>query len=197
MAEIIAPNIPTNCASLTAITARNLEVPDYIDGETTDPFTDTPGDGTFDDPYLGLNRAGGSNSGIGICTGLLYQTAAELAAGEIFTGWTELDQGAPAGSGGSQSPVARIPQAGQLIGGVDASMDPDDNGSPIQPQPPALIGEIPVTMTEGAVIADTANLVIVDTPIADGGVMDSVSGAINNTGAPVAVGDLVWGKVVA
>jgi len=39
------------------------------------------------------------------------------------------------------------------------------------------------------------NLVITDTAAADGAVMDTVSGAINDTGETVGVGDLVWGKV--
>ncbi len=186
MAEIIAPNLPSNCASLTAITERNAQVPAYIDGETTDPFTDTPGDGSYDVPYLGMNRAGGSNPGVGICTGLLYQTAAELAAGELFSGWTALDQ----------REQARIPQAGQTIGGVDAATDPADNGSPVQPEPPNIdLGVVPVTFTEGADINNTANLVIVSTAVADGGVMDIPNGVINDTGEAVEVGDLVWGKV--
>ena len=172
MAGIAAPNLPTNCASLVAITERNLEIADT-------PFTDLPGDGTFGDPYLGMNRAGGCNPGIGICTGIVYQTAAEVAAGpEIFSGWTELDQ----------DEAARIPQDSQLIGGIAVAADPDDvNGF--------TVTVVPITTTVGADINDTANLVIADTAAVAGAEMDTVSGAINNTGATVGIGDLIWGEV--
>ena len=179
MAEIIAPNLPTNCASLTAITERNAEHVDI--GETADPFTDVPGDGSYDVPYLGMNRAGGSNPGVGICTGLIYQTAAELAAGELFSGWTELDQ----------DEVARIPQDSQLIGGIAEAETAVAN----EPNPPFPVVTVPVTITTGADINNTANFVIADTAAADGAEMDTVSGAINNTGGTVAIGDLIWGQV--
>ena len=180
MSGIAAPNLNTNLASAAAITARNAEYTDT-------PFTDLPGDGTFDDPYLGMNRAGSCAPGVGINTGDLTLDAAQVAAGdERFESWTELDQRAQ----------ARIPQQGQLIGGVDASMDPADNGSPVQPEPPNIdLGVVPFTTTAGADLNDTLNLVITDTAAADGAVMDTVSGAINDTGETVGVGDLIWGKV--
>jgi len=191
MAEVIAPNIPTNCASLTAITER--EAQHAALGENATPFTDGPGDGSFGDPYLGMNRAGGSNPGVGICTGLVYQTAEEVAAGpEIFTGWTELDQGDPVESGESQTPLPRIPQNSGTIGHIDASSLAEDITGTVPAFTPAVV---PVTVTVGADINNTADFVITDTAAADGDVMDTVSGAINNTGETVGVGDLIWGQV--
>ncbi len=176
MAGLTAPSIPTNCASLTAITERNAEHEAL--GENATPFSDIPGDGTYDDPYLGLNRAGGNSPGIGINTGEVYQTAQEIIDdGPIFTGWTELDQDG----------AARIPQDSQLLGGINEAA-PADGGV----FTPAVI---PITMTEGADINDTANFVITDTAAVDGAIMDTSSGAINDTGETVGVGDLVWGKV--
>jgi hypothetical protein len=171
-----ARNLPTNCASAAAITARDAEYPGT-------PFTDVPGDGTYADPYLGMNRAGSNAPGIGICTGITYQTAAEIAAnGPIYTGWTEDDQ---AGN-------PRIPQDSQTISGIVAAA-PEYEGVPYPT--PAQGSAVPVTVTTGADINNTANFVITDTAAADGAVMDTVSGAINNTGATVGIGDLVWGQV--
>jgi len=190
MSGVLAPNLPTNCDSTVAQAERELEVPTYIDGENATPFIDAPGDGSFADPYLGMNRAGGSNPGVGICTGFVYQTAAEVAAGpEIFSGWTEDDQGNPVESGESQTPLPRTPQDGQTIGGIAVAtdaLDPND----------FVVTKLPITVTEGADINDTANFVITDTAAVDGAVMDvGGTGAINDTGETVGIGDLVWGKV--
>ena len=54
---------------------------------------------------------------------------------------------------------------------------------------------VDITVTEGADINDTGNFVITDTAAADGAIMDTVSGTINDTGETVGIGDLVWGKV--
>jgi hypothetical protein len=168
----MARNIPTNCASAAAITARNAEY-------AGTPFTDDPGDGSYADPYLGLNRAGGSNPGIGINTGSVFMTAAEVAAGpERFASWTELDQ----------DEAARIPQDSMTIGGIIVAADADD---PNDFTPTA----VPITTTVGADINDTANFVITTTAAVAGAEMDTVSGAINNTGATVGIGDLIWGEV--
>lgn len=173
----MSTNEPTNGASLAAITARNAEY-------TGTPFTDAPGDGTYADPYLGMNRAGGSNPGLGINTSSIYQTAADLAAnGPIYSGWTTLDQAG----------AARTPQDSQTLGGiVDAA--PPYAGVPYPT--PAQVGVFPVTFTDGADINDTANFVVADTAAAPGGEMDSVTGAINGTGVTLVVGDLVWGAVI-
>lgn len=176
MAGVVAPNLPTNAASLAAITARN----DEFSGT---PLTDIPGDGTLADPYLGMNRAGSNSPGIGICTGIVYQTAAEIIAdGPIFTGWTEEDQGEN----------ARIPQDGQTIGGI-IDTAPEYEG--VEYPTPAEAGVVPITMTTGADINNTANLVITTTAADDGDEMDTVSGALNNTGETVGIGDLIWGQV--
>jgi len=132
-----------------------------------------------------MNRAGGSNPGVGICTGIVYQTAAEVAAGpELFSGWTELDQ----------DEAARIPQDSGTIGHIDASVDVTVTDY-YEGQPGFTPAVVPVTVTEGADINDTANFVITDTAAVDGAIMDTVSGAINDTGETVGIGDLIWGKV--
>ncbi|GAF77044.1 unnamed protein product, partial [marine sediment metagenome] len=50
--------------SAAAVAARNAEYTDT-------PFTDIEGDGSYDDPYLGMNRGGSCAPGIGINTGNL------------------------------------------------------------------------------------------------------------------------------
>jgi len=207
MAGLTAPNIPTNTDDTVAQAAREVE--HAVIGENATPFIDNPGDGSYDDPYLGLNRAGGNSPGVGINTGAVYQTAQEIIDdGSIFTGWTELDQGVFDGSGGQPTPLPRIPQDSGIlghtgnvvrIGNVVTTWDKSqalysDSGAASsggEEGPP----DLPITMTEGADINDTANFVITDTAAADGAVMDTVSGAINDTGETVGVGDLVWGKV--
>lgn len=174
----MALNIPTNCASLTAITERNAEY-------AGSPFTDAPGDGTFADPYLGVNRAGSNAPGIGIATGQVYLSAAQIVAGGVDQRpqeWTEEDQGEN----------ARIPQDSGLIGHIDESTD----ATKFDGFTPAVI---PVTHTSfpGGTpdINNTANLVVADTAADDGDEMDGISGALNNTGATVGIGDLIWGQV--
>ena len=182
MAGIAKPNIPTSGYNVAAALSRGLEVPDAA-------FSDTNGDGSYNS-YLGCNRAGSNAPGIGIASGLVYQTAAELAAGERFEGWTELDQNS----------AARIPQDTALIGNggyvnrgaVDWPSSGGSEGNPTLPivhviQPASVPGVLDVT--------DPANLVVADTAAADGAVMDTSSGAVNQTGAAVAIGDLVWGNV--
>ncbi len=198
MAGIAAPNLVTNTDDTAAQTAREAE--HAAIGENATPFIDTPGDGTFADPYLGLNRAGGCSPGVGINTGEVLQTAAEVAAGpERFASWTEEDQ----------NEAARTPQDSAIlgnggsvlrVGNVATTWDKSqllytDNGAAssggVEGNP-----TLPITITEGADINDTANLVITDTAAADGAVMDvGGTGAINDTGDTVGIGDLVWGKV--
>ena len=75
-----------------AVVARDAEYPGT-------PLTDPTGDGTYDDPYLGCNRAGSCAPGIGIAT----------ANGQCkLEDWTVLDQ----------HEAARNPQDSQHIGGT-------------------------------------------------------------------------------
>jgi len=173
----MSTNTPTNGASLAAITARNAEY-------TGTPFTDVAGDGTYATPYLGMNRAGGSNPGVGINTGSIYQTAVDLAAnGPRYDGWTTLDQAG----------AARTPQDSQTIGGI-VNAAPAYAGVPYPT--PAQVGVFPVTFTDGADINDTANFVVADTAAVDGAEMNAATGAINGTGVTLAIGDLVWGAAI-
>jgi len=167
----MAQSIPTNCASAAAITARNAEY-------TGTPFTDDPGDGTYADPYLGLNRAGSNAPGIGIATGEVFQTAAEIIANGSDPNWTEEDQ----------AEAARIPQDSGHLGHINEATDPDDvNGFT-----PAVV---PITHTNGADINNTANFVVADTAAVHGAEADTVSGGLNNTGATIGIGDLLWAQV--
>jgi hypothetical protein len=186
MAGLIAPNLVTYGQSAAAVAARNAEYADT-------PLTDVPGDGTYADPYLGMNRAGSNAPGIGICTGIVFLTAAEVAAEEFRPdNWTELDQGPRVD--GEQVPAARIPQTTQTVGGiVDAA--PEYEG--IRYPSPAEAGVVPVKIADDIAVDynNTANFVITDTAAVDGAVMDTVSGALNDTGETVGIGDLIWGQV--
>lgn len=161
MSGVANPNIPTNTASAAAITARNAEY-------TGTPFTDVPGDGTYADPYLGMNRAGGSNPGIGIDTGDVDNKLDD---------WTVLDQAG----------AARTPQDSGLIGHINAATDPADpnNFTPAQ---------VPITVTEGADINDTVSFIAAVVQAAPGAGMGA-GGAdpLNRTGATVEIGQRVWG----
>lgn len=175
----MAKNLVTFGQSQAAVTARNAE---YLGT----PLTDVPGTGTYADPYLGMNRAGSCAPGIGINTGSIFQTAAELAAGERFESWTELDQ--------TTVPVARIPQDTQHIGGI-INTSPPYAGVPYPT--PAQSGDQPTQIADILAVDfnNTANFVIVDTAVGEDQVMDITSGTVNNTGGLVAIGDLVWGQV--
>lgn len=54
-------NLPTYFLNASTQTTRNGEY-------TGTPFTDTTGDGTYANPYLGCNRAGSCAPGIGVAT---------------------------------------------------------------------------------------------------------------------------------
>ena len=198
MAGIVAPNLVTNTDDTAAQALRETERTAL--GENATPFIDVPGDGTTLFPYFGMNRAGGSSPGIGVCTGIVLQTAAEVAAGpERFSDWTELDQ----------NEAARIPQDSGILGhtgfvartgNVATTWDKSqalytDNGAAGSGGAEG-VPFLPITFTQGADINDTANLVITTTAAVDTAEMDTVSGAINNTGQTVGIGDPVWGKVV-
>ena len=156
----MAKNIPTFELDAAAVTARNAEY-------TGTPLTDTTGDGTTANPYLGGNRAGSNAPGIGICTGFVYVPN----GGDTRLGWTQLDQAG----------AARIPQDSQHIGGNGLGAG-DDSVEPIR-------------LIQGADVNDTANFVVADTIAAPDAVCDSVSGAVNKTSETTAVGDLLWAPV--
>lgn len=157
------PNLPTFELDAAAVTARNAEY-------SGTPFTDTDGDGTTVNPYLGCNRAGSCAPGIGINTGAVLVPNGGAARPDDFT---ELDQAG----------AARIPQDSQHIGGSGLGSG-DQSNEPIR-----VIDDI------GTDFNDTVALVVADTAAAAGAEMDTVSGAVNQTGAAVAVGDLVWGNI--
>jgi len=193
MTGIAAPNLPTYADDSAAVTSRNAEI-------TGTPFTDIDGDGSYDDPYLGMNRAGGNAPGIGIATGVVYQTAAEVAIGPRYDGWTEDDQFG----------VPRIPQTSQVIGGIGFVARSGNVATTWDPSQALYteegaagsggvegVGDLDIRIADDAAVDynNTANFVITDVAAADGAVMDTVSGAINNTGQAVGIGDLVWGQV--
>lgn len=167
-------NEATFLFSTTAQAARNAQY-----GGT--PFTDDAGNGDYN-TYLGCNRGGSNAPGIGISTGSVLVPDGGVPRPD---NWTELDQ----------AEAARIPQDSSHIGGINAAQAVTDLTNVTPQFTPAVI---PVTaFVDGASpdVNDTLNLVVADTAAADGAEMDSVSGAINDTGATVAIGDLIWGRV--
>ncbi len=112
MAEIAAPNLPLYGQDLATVGVRNGEYPDT-------PFTDPAGDGSYDDPYLGGNRAGSCAPGIGINTG---------DSDPKLIDWTLLDQ--------DEAP--RNPQFTQHIGGNGLG-DGSETGNVIKTMEPAFI----------------------------------------------------------
>jgi hypothetical protein len=181
----MSTNLPTFGVEAASVTARNAEY-------SGTPFTDIPGTGAYD-TYLGMNAAGGNNAAIGVNTGELFQTAAELAAGKRYDSWTQLDQ----------DNAARTPQVTQVIGGSgfvnrSSTLWPSSGGVEGKGTLPTTFfivpGSVPGTMN----LNDTANFVVAD--VADtapfGGEVDTVTGTLNNTGAAVAIGDLLWGQVI-
>jgi hypothetical protein len=85
--------------------------------------------------------------------------------------WTVLDQ----------ADAARTPQVSQHIGGSglgDGNAETED-----------------IRMLQGTDINDTAAFSVADTAAAADAVYDSVSGAVNKTGATVGIGDRIWGPI--
>jgi hypothetical protein len=186
----MALNLPTFGASLPNAISRNAE---YTDA----PFTDIVGDGSYNS-YLGMNRAGSNADVIGVNTGAVYLTAAEIAAAAPDDArpdnWTELDQ----------DEAARIPQVTQLLGGsgfVDRTVATGNwNGSggvEGKGDLPAQFIEQPASVPGTVVTDSTANLVIATVAAADGAVYDVAAGVVNKTGETLTIGDLVWGPVPA
>ena len=168
MAGIANPSLPTYGYSNGAEIARNAQY-------TGTPFTDVAGDGTYAVPYLGGNAAGSNACGIGIATGIV---AANSVLDLRPNNWTLQDQ----------TETNRVPQSTQHIGGIDDAEDLTLN-------PPFTPLTFPVKFIQGADVNDRANFVIADTAAADGAVADTVTQTINDTGATIAIGDVIWGKV--
>ena len=173
MAGVIAPSLPTFGISYDAVTARNAEY-------TGNPLTDGNGDGSYADPYLGCNRGGSNAPGIGIATSIVQY---EITADVRRNNWTITDQA------GDQ----RIPQDTQHIGGI---IDTAPAYEGVEYPTPAEAGKFPARVALGAAVDynNTANFVVADVAAVDGAEMDTASGAINNTGATVAIGNVIWGQ---
>ena len=172
----MANSIPSFFINAAAVTARNAE-------STDTPLSDVDGDGTTANPYLGCNRGGSNAPGIGIATGVV-SAATELISQGNFESWTIEDQ----------AELGRTPQDSQHIGGIiDAA--PEYAGVPYPT--PAEAGATTIQFAQDIAIDynDTANFVIADVAAVDGAEMDTVTGAINDTGETISIGNVVWGRV--
>jgi hypothetical protein len=210
MAGLIAPRIPTYVNDPNAVTVRDAE---YLGT----PFIDTNGTANYIGPYLGMNRAGSNAPGIGIATGIVSATVDDIAnfpadqtpPGPWPNKFTLLDQDTD----------ARIPQVSSVIGNDGATLRVGnvpttwDKSQALYTENGAassggeegkatdeirFIYSVPNVDPEvsGTVdVNDTANLVITDAAAVDGAEMDTVTGALNDTGETVAIGDMVWGRV--
>ena len=128
---------------------------------------------------MGCNKAGNCAPGVGIATGRINADSTPDLRPEQ---WTLLDQ----------TGTQRVPQQSQHIGGiVDAA--PEYEG--VEYPSPAQVGSAAVRFVQGADINDTAFFVVADTAAVDGAIADTVTGAINDTGATIAIGNVLWGKV--
>lgn len=153
-------NLTTYQLNAASVTARNAEFADT-------PLTDIPGDGSYDDPYLGVNRAGSCAPGIGICTNVPNPKDSD---------WTLEDQ----------DENARAPQNSQHIGG-DGLGDGDQSVNPIN-------GIVDQNGT--ADFNDEMAFVEADVASAAPGVeFDTVSGAVNRGEQTILIGDLAWGAI--
>jgi hypothetical protein len=164
----MSKNFNTFTSNAAAVTGR--------DGEYTDtPFTDPPGDGTTDDPYLGGNRAGSNAPGIGINTGFVNPALQD---------WSILDQ----------HEAARSPQDSQHIGGDPFVADfaatyPSSGGTE------GLTTETPVRTVNGADVNNTLSFSVADAAAVPDAAYDTVTLALNRTGTTVAIGDRIWGDI--
>ena len=203
MVGIVAPNLASFVTDDAAVVARNAEVPgSTLQPSGEDPLSDVDGDGNYDVPYLGMNRTGSNAPGIGICTGDVHVTAADLALtppAQRFDNWTELDQGVK----DAFTPAARTPQVSTVLGNsgfVDRTVATGtwvgggSGGESGKAEDEIRVaGNIP----DAVDFNNTLNLVVTDTAAVDGADMDvGGTGALNNTGATVGIGDLIWGQVV-
>ena len=156
----MATNITTATLSAAAVTARDAEY-------NGTPFSDTVGDGTTTNPYLGCNRAGSNAPGIGINTG---------AIDPKLDDWTVLDQ----------AEAARTPQQSMHIAGVNVA---------ITPGTPPTSTAIDINAIQGADVNDQVGFAVADQIAVADAVYDTVGGMINKTGATTAVGDRIWGPI--
>jgi hypothetical protein len=211
MVGIVAPSIPTYVNDPNAVTVRDAE---YLGT----PFIDVNGTANYIGPYLGMNRAGSNAPGIGIATGIVSATAAVIAGwpadqtppGPYPEKWTELDQDEDAripqvssviGNDGVTLRVGNVPttwdKSQALYNANGAASSGGDEGKATDDV--RFIFSVPNVDPEvsGTVdVNDTANLVIADTAAVEGAEMDTVTGALNETGETVAIGDMIWGRVV-
>lgn len=178
MAGVANPNLPTYYLDAAAVTARNAEYPGT-------PFTDDPGDGSYDDPYLGCNRAASCSPGIGIATGVIDPKLED---------WSILDQGVFAGSGGQPVGVARDPQDSQHLGGAGfvnrSSVDHPSSGGQ-----EGLGGATPINARVGVGFNDTLTYIAALAQAAPGGQfgVDGITDPVNRTDQTVEIGDVLWG----
>jgi hypothetical protein len=113
--------------------------------------------------------AGGVNRGGSCAPGIGINTGATTVPSNQH--WSLLDQAG----------AARAPQDSQHIGGDGLGAgDATTN---------------PINVIIGADVNDTAAFVTADTQAADGAEFDSVSGAVNRTGATIEVGETAWGTI--
>ena len=178
MAGINKPNIPTYFNDPNAVISRNAEL-------SNSQFSDTSGDGSYNS-YLGCNRAGSNAVGLGVASGQIAGTAGSPEK------WTLLDQ----------EGNARTPQNSSLIGNIgfvnrDAVDWPSSGGSSGFGTDPIRYFQQPDSVPGLPDSNDRAFFVVADTAAADGEEMDSVTGAINETGGPIEIGDLAWAKVTS
>lgn len=180
MAGVDFPSLPTFNLDAGFVTSRNAEYPDT-------PFDDLPGDDTFDDPYLGVNRGGSCAPGIGLHTG---------EADSKDDDWTTLDQGPPVESGGSQTPQARDPQASQHIGGeafVDRTGGFGDDASSGGTEGLTTVTDLQAVQAFDD-LNDTLTLIEAVVQAAPGvGMGTANADPINRTGVTVEIGEKVWG----
>lgn len=141
-------------------------------------FSDVDGTGGYNE-YLGCNRCGSNAPGIGIQVGALQYLAGE---DELPEKWTVEDQ----------DEAARTPQVSAVIsnrGRVNRSTVPYDSsgGQEGKADQPILHADI-----AGLDFNDTANFLAATQAAAPDAVVDAGTGAVNKTGAAVAIGDTGW-----
>lgn len=153
----MAQNYNTYCLNAAAVTARDAEY-------TGTPFTDTAGDGTTANPYLGGNRAGSCAPGIGINTANIDPKLDD---------WTTADQHA----------AARTPQDSQHIGGSGLGAGTE-----------YLTTETPIATVVGADVNDTLSFIVAAAQAAPGvGFGPANANPINRTDVTIEIGDRAWG----
>lgn len=157
------PNIPSHLLEQAVETARNAEY-------TGTPFTDTLGDGSYADPYLGCNRAGACSPGIGINSGD-YQPE--------LRNWD--------GDGGR---TARLNQASAHIGSGDDGQGGNYPSSGITTDPLRTAGFVAATWDfndQFGFQQDTGTSTAPDAVIANG--------VINRTGLTIPANEWAWGTI--